>query len=300
MIITRRYMDKAWVDVSSPTKEEIDSLMLSYNIDPRVARDLLAPTPKQEVLCGNGFVYIVLHIPVFSHSKYEVLEQEIDCIITGENLITVRYDSIDALHYFAKEIEVDEILNKSNLPHPLFGMTKEIYKFLFDELSFIDGYLREIEQKIFAGQEREMVLAISGVARNLLSFRRILTPHLQVWQNFRDEAHDKFSKEFISEISPLQSELGRIMRVIDSLTEMINELRETNNSLLSTKQNEIMKVLTIMAFVTFPLSLIASIFSMNTSYIPLVGSYGDFWMVIGIMIGAAVAMFTFFRYKRWL
>ena len=293
-------MDKAWVDVSSPTKEEVDSLMLSYNIDPSIARDLLAPTPKQEVLSSDGFVYMVLHIPVFSHSKYEVIEQEIDCVITSENLITVRYDSIDALHYFAKQIEVEEILNKTSVTHPLFGMTKEIYKFLFDEISFMDGYLREIEQKIFAGQEKEMVFAISGASRNLLSFRRMLGPQMLVWQSLKDEAHEKFGQEFVSGIHPIISELNRIMKSVDGLSEMINELRETNNSLLSTKQNEIVQTLTILAFITVPFAIISQIFGMATLSTPLIGLRYDFWIVMGIMLLTALIMYAYFRLKKWL
>ena len=77
-------------------------------------------------------------------------------------------------------------------------------------------------------------------------------------------------------------------------------LRETNNSLLTTKQNEVMKVFTIMAFVIFPLSLVAGIFGMNTAYIPIVGLPGDFWMVMGIMVVLGVLFLSFFMYKKWL
>jgi Mg2+ and Co2+ transporter CorA len=55
-----------------------------------------------------------------------------------------------------------------------------------------------------------------------------------------------------------------------------------------------------MAFVTFPLTLISSIFGMNTDTLPLVGLPGDFWMIIGIMVTLALSFFTFFRIKGWL
>ena len=61
-----------------------------------------------------------------------------------------------------------------------------------------------------------------------------------------------------------------------------------------------MKILTIMAFVTFPLSLIASIFGMNTSTLPVVGYEYDFWVIIGGMFMFTVIFFAFFKYKKWL
>jgi LPXTG-motif cell wall-anchored protein len=55
-----------------------------------------------------------------------------------------------------------------------------------------------------------------------------------------------------------------------------------------------------MAFVTFPLTLFASLFGMNTLSLPLTGYKGDFWTIVGIMSVAAVCFFTYFRYKKWL
>jgi magnesium transporter len=81
--------------------------------------------------------------------------------------------------------------------------------------------------------------------------------------------------------------------------ESLHELRETNNSLLTTKQNETMKVFTILAFVTLPLSLIASIFEMNTRYTPIIGLPFDFWIIIGGMAVMSIAMFSFFKFKKW-
>jgi magnesium transporter len=70
--------------------------------------------------------------------------------------------------------------------------------------------------------------------------------------------------------------------------------------MLSTKQNEIMKIFTILAFVTLPLSLIAAVFGMNTTFIPIVGLPNDFWIIIGIMIITSLAMFAYFKYKKWI
>ena len=70
--------------------------------------------------------------------------------------------------------------------------------------------------------------------------------------------------------------------------------------MVSTKQNEVMKGLAIMAFVTFPLSLIATIFGMNTHYLPIVGMRGDFWVIIGAMLFLTACFFWYFKRKRWL
>ena len=300
MLTTRSFINQTWIDLNSPTKEEIDSLVLTHQIDPIIAKDLLSPTPSQNIQDKDNIIYAVLHIPNFRHSHTESSLQEIDFIISRDTLITARYDSIDALHYFAKQIEVNEILNKGENSNIFFSMMKEIYKRMEDELAYTKDWMEQIEEKIFKGQEREMVFAISNASRNLLNFRRIVDSHGHVFEFLRDAGTEKFGQDFGKQTKELITEWRKIMRIINSQLELVTELRETNNSMLSTKQNEIMKIFTIMAFVTFPLALIASIFGMNAEHIPIIGRGNDFWIILGIMLVISIAMFAYFRYKKWI
>lgn len=301
MITNRSFANQTWVDLNSPTKEEVDSLVLTQNIDPLIAKDLLAPTPMQSARDADGVIYAVLHIPTFKHShSVESNIQEVDFIISADGLVTARYDSIDALHYFAKQIEVNEILNKGPKSHLFFGMMKEIYKSMLNELAHTEDWMGEIEKNIFDGKEKSMVFAISNAGRNLLNFKRTVDPHINIFEFIKEVGTEKFGSEFGAEAKILIGEWHRILKKINSQLDLLIELRETNNSMLSTKQNEIMKIFTIMAFVTFPLSLIASIFGMNTSFIPIVGLPNDFWIVMGIMFIISLAMFVYFKYKKWV
>ena len=70
--------------------------------------------------------------------------------------------------------------------------------------------------------------------------------------------------------------------------------------MLTTKQNETIKTLTIMAFITFPLTLFSSMFGMNTEGTPIIGHQYDFWIIIAVMCTVAVFFFAFFKYKKWM
>ena len=228
------------------------------------------------------------------------MAQEIDCIIGERSLITGRYESIDALHYFGKQIEVSEILNKDASFHPFFGMMREVYKFMGNELAYMEDWMREIEKNIFAGREKDMVFAISATGRNLLNFRRIIDPHGRVLETLARVAKEKFGSEFLKEMEELMEEWRRLLRITNNQIDLMIELRETNNSLLNIKQNEIIKTLTIFAFMMVPLTLVTQIFSMNTINNPLIGLPYDFWIITSVMIGTAIAIFGFFKYKKWI
>jgi magnesium transporter len=300
MITTRAFMGQVWVDLNSPTEEEINSLILTQNISPTIAKDLLAPTPTQYAKEEGDAIYTVLHIPILKHSHATEDSQEVDFIIKANSVVTARYDSIDALHYFAKQVEVSEILNKGKNSHLFFCLMKEIYRGMADELAYMEDWMKEIEKNIFEGQEKAMVFTISNASRNLLNFKRTVDPHGNVFEFLRDAGKEKFGQEFESEAKTIMEEWRRIMRRVNNQIDLIVELRETNNSMLTTKQNEIMKTLAVVGSVLLPLSVIGQIFGMSIHNFPLIDNPHAFWIILSMMAIIAVVTLIYAKVKKWM
>jgi magnesium transporter len=302
MISKYKVGEYEWVDLDSPTGEDIDKVVNEYKVDSYMAKDMATPTPRPRVHSSKDYIYAVMHIPVFKHSHSgENVSQEVDFVIGEKVLITARYDSIDALHRFAKTTEVNSILEKNhaNSRHPFFGLIKEIQRSIFNELAWSDDWLSDIERKIFGGMEREMVFGLSKAARNILNFKKTARPHRETLDWISDSGREKWGKWFEEEVRSLIDNSTHIMDAIASQNEFVIEMRETNNSLLSTKQNEVMKMLTVLAFLTLPASIIAGIFNMNVD-LPIAGQPGAFYIIIGLMVIASLSMFALFKSKKWL
>jgi Mg2+ and Co2+ transporter CorA len=179
-------------------------------------------------------------------------------------------------------------------------MLKRLYKGVEHELEFIRRDLSNVEERVFSGDEVRMVEAISRVARDLLNLRQILEPHREVLHTLESEGGKFFGEDFVPYLRGLSNEYYKVHNHIMRLTESLHELRETNNSLLSTKQNETMKTFTILAFVTFPLSLIVTIMSMHAPDNPVLDNPHGFRVIAGLVFAAAIVMYFFFRSKKWL
>lgn len=292
-----------WVDLESPTHEEVRALVVEFGLDAVTGEELLLPSHKSRVDVHDNYAYLVLHFPALRHT-HKTQEQEVDFIIGKEFIITTRYEMIDPLHKFSKVFEVNSTLDKSNFgDHAgfiFYYMLKKLYKAVEHEVEYIKDSLEDIEAHIYQGKEKEMVVSISLVGRSLLNLRQAIEPHRDVLRTFEADGTQLFGEQFKPYLRSLSNTYYRVHNHIMRQTESLRELRETNNSLLSTKQNEIMKVLTIMAFVTFPLTLITGIFGMNTLSTPLAEEPHGFWYIMMIMIGAGALMFLYFKKKKWL
>ncbi len=303
MLHRHEYKDLVWVDLESPSLDEINSIAGEFGINSLVADELLASTLKPRTERYAHFLYLILHFPNLHHT-HSGPEQEVDFLIGHDFVITVRYEPIEAFVEFRKIFEVNATLGENTFTENPFDifllLTKRLYRSVEVEIDEVNDSLEHIERGIFAGKEKEMVVALSRAGREILTLKQALDPHQDVLNSLQNHVSDFAGEDYVARVRAVQNMYFRARKHITRIWQNMTELRETNNSLLTTKQNEVMKIFTILAFVTFPLSLFASIFGMNTLYTPFVGDPYDFWYVIGIMGTATLIMFFFFRHKKWL
>lgn len=293
-----------WIDVIEPTTEDIRILMDEYDINPDTAHDLQLSTYKEKVVNYKEYIYLSLHFPVLRHTHANKPDQEIDFIVGKDFIITTRYEQIDAIDRFIKTFEIDSVLQKGLMSghagYVFYFMLNELYKTMGDELDSINDRLEEIDADLFAGKEKEVVGKISSVNRDLISFNHIVLMHKDILLSLKDTSIPFFGKSFGSNISKIITRYNKIEKNLSHDLEFVKELRDTNDSLLSLKQNEVMKNLTVLSFITFPLTLMTGIFTMETKYKPIVGMENDFFIILGIMFATVTVFFLFFKYKKWL
>ncbi len=303
MINRYEYQGVAWIDLESPTSDEIADIGQEFNLGHLLRAELLAPTVKPRVDLYPESIYTLLHFPAGRHTKGARATQEVDFVIGKHFIITVHYDTVDALVDFARSFEAAMLLNRPNgkfhSGYILFELTQRLYQEVEFELDSIEDAIEKAEIEIFSGHEKDMVLAISRITRELIDQKRNLSLHTDVLASLETATLSLFGGNFVNYIRGVSAFHYRAHQRAFSLMDIVTELRKTNDSLLTARQNEITKNLTIMAFITFPLSLIAAIFGMNTAETPIVNSPHGFWLITGAMFILMSSFFIYFKIKRW-
>ncbi len=292
-----------WLDIKNPSPKELRYLAENYSVHPLILEELSKPTLRSQAEDYNGYVYLVLHFPVFKPSKKISEPVEVDFILTPDTLISVRYENLEPLESFLQKCKSPasarkNVLSKGTI-YLFYYLIKEMYSFSLRQLDHMDEKIDAIEEAIFSGRHKEMLLALSLARSDVLNFLRTLRPQITVLESLLARS-DSFESKARPYLVDLLGEHRRVLNQAENNRESIEGLQTTNASLLDHQTGEIMKVLTIMAFVTFPLTLLANIFSMNTVVMPIAGRPYDFWIIIGIMLSAVAVFFVFFKSKKWL
>lgn len=298
-----KYKNIVWVDLISPTPDEVREIMEKYRISPNVAEELLVPSLKPKVDLHRDYIYLILHFPAIRHSHKEDPNQEVDFILGKKFIITAHYDTIDPLHKFSKIFEVSTILEKEmgadHAGHIFYHMIKKLYKSLGHELDFISDQLKRTESKMFSDQEKKIVYELSLSSRDLIQFKNPLRLHSEVLHSLEPAVKKIYGDDYEYYFRSIEGAFTRVKNLLDTNMDIMYDLRKTNDALLSSKQNEIMQKLTVISFITFPLSVIAGIFGLSSNYVPLMDKPSGFYTVIGIMALISITMYLAFKKKGW-
>jgi magnesium transporter len=293
-----------WIDLESPTHQELNAVMEEFNINARIEDEIISPTPYPISITFPDYEYMVLHFPTAGGTE-GTRTQEVDFIVGKHFLITARYEVVESLHSLHRVFEAEELLgvpDKELSTQVLVEQTlRRLYAAISGEAEQLLRSLERIEDDIFSGKERATVRSISEVSRVLLKFDTVLTRHKEPLTEFLLELQSSnfFGKQFAEHASRIEAEREHAASIVASYRAVASELRITNDSLLSAAQNEIMKQLTIMSFIILPLSLITGIFGMNIETMPIVSKAEAFWIIILLMATLVVLFFGFFKWKRW-
>lgn len=297
MLKQLKYKDIVWIDLESPTAEEVKKLGEDYQIHPLVQTELLAPSERSKIDVYRNFIYLVLHFPRVGGRRLRDEEkngseaEEVDFIIGRHFIITTHYELINPLNDFARIFETDFVLKKNDEPlHAglfFYYMVKEIYVSLEARLLPISRQLKAVEEKVFSGREQEVVKIIADLNRELLDCQWTLKSHQEILESLRLAAAEFFEPKFSYYLQAIAGEERRIWKIIENDRETFDNLRSAHESLLSIKTNETMKILTVIAFIFLPLNLVAQMYGAS--------NFGLFLMALLLAAAVAVA-----KHERWL
>jgi len=214
----------------------------------------------------------------------------------------------DAASSVASNPYVRRLMEDEELRDSLFGkgsgyllyhVLDDLFDYCFPILDKIGHKLDTIEDEVFEGRSEEVVRDISNVKQEIISYRKIIKPEratLRVLERHTQRFLPETLEVYFDDIVDAAE---RIWDLLDNYKEVVEALEDTNESVISHRHNEVLRVLTVMATIVLPLTLITGIFGMNVLF-PGEGSREAFWAILGIMVAAMAGLVGFFRYKRWL
>lgn len=182
-------------------------------------------------------------------------------------------------------------LNSADLINHLTNAMMDRIDAVVDEL---EGELDEAEDRLEDSDPDGVRLRIGEIRRSAIRLKRYLAPQREVLTRAGAEWPEWISKK---ERLRLHARAERVARVVEDIDELITRAGFAHDELharLAERMNRSNVGLTIVATVFLPMSLVASIWGMNTDRLPFAGHPQGFWIVNALILvtGIGLALFA--------
>jgi len=296
-----------WVDIEHPSKEDLVELRAEFpSFHPLTLEDTLTPIQRARVDIFDDHLFVVLHFPVYDKKAGRVISSEVDIFVGKNYVITIHEGKIKALVDLFENAQDrpkvrNEIIGKAGAGYLLYNILNIIIDSIFPILYKIDTDLDIIEDKIFEGKEiSQQIEALSVQRRNILSYRKIISPQRVVMPQVRERLRLVGIKEAMTlYFDDLVDHVEKIWQTLDEQKEVVEGLHVDTSALVNITTNDVIKILTVLSVIFLPLTLVASIYGMNIR-LPFEKHPLAFVIVMGAMVAIMVSMLAFFRKKGWI
>ena len=297
--------DLTWVNVVGPDLETANMLSERFGWHPLDVEDIVSKRqrPKVDDYEEDGYLFIVLHFPVYDKAISRLNAAELDVFIGPDYLVTIpNRELLPVTRLFAR-CESDEALREQlfakGTGRLLYEVLDDLFDYCFPILDKIGHKLDSIEDDMFEGYAEDVVRDISNVKQEIISYRKIIKPERSTLRLLERQIERFLPEDLELYFDDIVDASERIWDLLDNYKEVVEALEDTNESVISHRQNDVLRVLTVVTVILLPLTLITGIFGMNVHFPGFEGTTA-FWVILAFMIGLALGLTAFFSLKRWL
>jgi magnesium transporter len=294
-----------WVHLDAPRSDEAGELAARFGWHPLDIEDVLSKRqrPKVDEYADEGYLFVVLHFPVYDKAVQRLNAAELDVFVGQDYLVTLpNVELLPVTRLFLRCQEDEELrdqLFSKGSGYLLYHILDDLFDYCFPILDKIGHKLDSIEDDMFEKRAEEVVRDLSNVKQEIISYRKIIKPERSTLRLLERHVERFLPEDLEVYFDDIVDASERIWDLLDNFKEVVEALEDTNESVISHRQNDVLRVLTVVSVILLPLTLITGIFGMNVHF-PGFESAAAFWVITGAMLALAASLIAFFRYKRWL
>ena len=294
-----------WVNAVASDLTTAQALAERFGWHPLDVEDIVSKRqrPKVDDYEDDGYLFAVLHFPVYDKTIQRLNAAELDVFIGHDYLVTLpTRELLPVTRLFARCDADDtyrEQLFAKGSGRLLYEVLDDLFDYCFPILDKIGHKLDRIEDEMFAGAAEDVVRDLSNVKQEIISYRKVIKPERSTLRVLERRINRFLPEELELYFDDINDAVERIWDQLDNYKEVVEALEQTNESVISHRQNDVLRLLTLISVTMLPLTVLTGIFGMNVIY-PGEATKVAFWVILAGLVATLVAMVGFFRWKRWI
>ncbi len=292
----------SWINVDGlHDRATIDSLGDHFSLHPLLLEDVVHAAQRCKVEQYGGNTYIVIRMLEFDRLSKEINSVQISIVLAGNTLITFQEHDRDVFDGVREWIRAGRPrMRTSGTAYLAYALLDAVVDHYFVLLEEVGEHIESIEDALFRRPDRETLTDIHTLKRELIYLRKSVWPLRETINSMLRDEDLPFHDKLHVYLRDLYDHTVQVIETTESYRDLNAGMLETYLSMVSNRMNEVMKTLTIIATLFIPLTFVVGVYGMNFDHMPelhLRWGYPALW---GFMVLVSIAMFRYFKRKRWL
>jgi magnesium transporter len=290
-----------WVDIVETSPEDGRMLEQTLNLHPLAIEDCVSPLIHPPKIDDFGdYLFIVVHGINYA-AESDVVETAELAIFLGPHFMVSNHNfpmySVEAVR---RGVEDNGRLMKRGVNFLAHALVDTLIDNILPTVDKMTELSEEIEEESIRVPQQATLEAILKLKRSTLHIHRIMAPQREVLNRLSRGEFPLIKREAQIFYRDIYDHLVRIEDLNQSIRDSADNAMATYLSSVANRQNETMKVLSMVATIFLPLTLVAGIYGMNFEYMPELGWSWGYFAVLGLIAFVIIGAMWWFWARNWI
>ncbi len=290
-----------WVDISETTEEEAVFLEQSLGFHHLAVEDCLSTnTHASKIDDFNSYLFIIVHGINYLTESELVETAELDIFLGPHFVISNHNYPFYSINAIQRMVEEDGRPMQRGADFFAYAIIDTMIDNMMPTIDKMSDFAEELEEEVIRNPQQLILEAIMKLKRSTLRIHRYVTPQRDVLNRLSRGEFQIIKSEAQIFYRDIYDHLVRIQDLNQSIRDRTDYTLSTYLSSVANRQNETMRVLSIVATIFMPLTLLAGIYGMNFENMPELKWEWGYFAVLGIMAVVIGILVWRFWAQNWI
>lgn len=273
-----------------------------FGLHPLVLEDIANTGQRPKVEDYGGYLYIVLRMLSLHAARQEVVGEQVSLIV-GPNFVIsfqegIAGDVFDPIRGRLRSAKGRA--RREGADYLVYSLIDAIVDGYFVLLEKLGEQIEVLDERMLANRASEVARTIHLLKREMIWLRKAVWPLREMISALQRTESPLIRASTGIYLKDVYDHTIEVIDTVETYRDVLSGMLENHLSLLTTRLNEVMKVLTVISTIFIPLTFITGIYGMNFRFMPELAWRWGYPLALLGMAGIGVALYFYFRRKKWL
>ena len=289
-----------WVDVYETTEDDGRFLEQSLHFHHLAVEDCISTNIHPPKIDDFGqHIFIIVH-GINHVTASDIVETAEVALFLGENFVVSNHNfPLYSIKAVQQMVEEDGRVMKRGTDFLAHAIIDTLVDNVMPTIDQMTDVAEEIEEEIIRRPQQNVLDGILKLKRSSLKVHRVMSPQREVLNRLSRGEFPVIKTEAQIFYRDVYDHVVRIEDLNQTILDRSDNALATYLSSVANRQNETMRVLSVVATIFLPLTLLAGIYGMNFDYMPELHWRWGYFMVLGVILLVVLIVIWRFWASGW-